>query len=232
MAIVVGARILNATGGTISDITGYRVHTFTSNATFVPTTSGPAEVLVVGGGGGANAGTIGGGASGGSVIYSKIVNLTGGQSYPIVIGTGGAQGSPGTATTAMSLTAQGGRVGSSGNGVANPLGTGSGAGLNGTGGTGANTTGFGYSGGNGSSTANGGGGGSGGTGTSASGGVNGVGGAGLPYSINGTTAFYGGGAGGGPAGAYNGTSSPTDKGLASNTTSSGNPGIVIVRYIR
>ena len=233
MAIVIGSRVLDATGGTVSDITGYRVHTFTSSGNFVPSTSGVVEVLVVGGGGGANSGTIGGGASGGSVLQSKFVNTVGGQPYSITVGTGGVQGSPGNNSSAFGLTAQGGRVGTSiGDGVDNPLGTGGGAGETGTGGSGNNTIGVGFSGGDGSPSTAGGGGGAGGLGSNASPVGNGSGGSGLQSAINGTPSYYGGGAGGGAGGAYHPFSTPTDKGLGSNTANPGNSGIVIVRYIR
>ncbi|MEI6971884.1 MAG: hypothetical protein WCL44_10245, partial [bacterium] len=40
-----GAGNVAATGGTITDITGYRVHTFTSDGTFNVSASGTVEVL-------------------------------------------------------------------------------------------------------------------------------------------------------------------------------------------
>ena len=233
MAIVIGSRVLDATGGAVSDITGYRVHTFTSSGNFVPSTSGSVEVLVVGGGGGSNTGTIGGGASGGSVLQSKFVDIVGGQPYSITVGTGGAQGSPGNNSTAFGYTAQGGRVGKDiGNGVDNPLGTGGGAGEGGTGGSGNNTIGVGFSGGNGGSFTAGGGGGAGSAGINGTGVGNGIGGQGILSIINGSPSYYGGGAGGGNNGVYHPTSSPSNKGLGSNSTDPGESGIVIVRYIR
>ena len=51
---------ITATGGTITTVGNYKVHSFTSSGTFTITSgSGTIEYLVVGGGGGAGA-TIGG----------------------------------------------------------------------------------------------------------------------------------------------------------------------------
>jgi hypothetical protein len=47
-----------ATGGTITTAGGYTVHTFTSSGTFVPTYTGPVDVLLVAGGGGGAAGGV------------------------------------------------------------------------------------------------------------------------------------------------------------------------------
>ena len=56
-----------ATGGTITEGGGYRIHTFTSSGTFTVTRGGNVEYLVVGGGGvgSANGGNPGFGGSGG-----------------------------------------------------------------------------------------------------------------------------------------------------------------------
>ena len=94
MTLNIGQRTTSATGGTISTIAGYTVHTFTSGGNFVPRGSGTIEVLVVGGGGPiSNTGPIAyGGGGGGAVIYNKFVNVTSGTPYSITVG---AVGSPG-----------------------------------------------------------------------------------------------------------------------------------------
>ena len=74
-----------ATGGTVTDVGNYRIHTFTTNGTLTVTTPGDAEVLVVAGGGG---GSFGGGGAGG-YLYG-IQTLTG--SMTVVVGNGGAGG--------------------------------------------------------------------------------------------------------------------------------------------
>ena len=85
MTIYVGPRISGATGGTISNISGYTIHTFSSGAaTFTPQGSGALEVLVVGAGGGGGNGTSwgAGGGGGGAVIYARNIPVIGGVSFP------------------------------------------------------------------------------------------------------------------------------------------------------
>lgn len=104
-----------ATGGTITTAGGYTVHTFTSSGTFVPTYTGPVDVLLVAGGGGGAAG-IGGGGGAGGLIYNQGVIVSGGSNYPVIIGPGGGGGPPGhgpdgtagTPTIAFGITATGG----------------------------------------------------------------------------------------------------------------------------
>lgn len=45
-----------ATGGTVTEVTGYRIHTFTTSASLIVSEGGSVEVLVVGGGGGGGKG--------------------------------------------------------------------------------------------------------------------------------------------------------------------------------
>ena len=82
-----------ATGGTVVDSGGYRIHIFTASSTpgFNITSLGPgvAEVLVVAGGGGAAAG----GGAGGLRNIPYTFTVTG--DYPINIGAGGASGNDG-----------------------------------------------------------------------------------------------------------------------------------------
>ena len=98
-----------ATGGTVSNITGYRVHTFTSSGEFIVTSgSANVEYLVVAGGGGGGSpgnpgssiGTAGGGAGGfrSSVIgepsgrnssAEPLMFVAAGNTYQITVGGGG-----------------------------------------------------------------------------------------------------------------------------------------------
>ena len=59
----------SATGGTITFITGYTIHTFTSSGNFVVTSGGEVEYLVVAGGGGGGADRGGGGGGGGTTVW-------------------------------------------------------------------------------------------------------------------------------------------------------------------
>jgi hypothetical protein len=101
MAFISGGRLESATGGTISTISGYKVHTFDTvgNNTFTPTTNGIIEVLVVGGGSAGSAQTGGsGGGGGGSVLYQNFISVLAGVAYTMNIGAGGTNGNPGTDT--------------------------------------------------------------------------------------------------------------------------------------
>ena len=66
-----GTTNVGATGGTIVTSGTYKIHTFTSSGSFVPSVAGTVEILLVGGGGGSAsiwklAGpTVGGGSGGG-----------------------------------------------------------------------------------------------------------------------------------------------------------------------
>ena len=239
MSILVGPVTLSATGGTISSITGYKVHTFSTpgTSTFIPSQNGTIEVLVVGGGGGS--GYIGGGggaggAGGGAVKYNKFVNVTSGISYPITVGAVGVAGTIGGISSCTfnnaTILAYGGGAGganangAAANGISSPNASGGGGGSNGlpagTGGIGAGITGLGFPGGDYS----------GGGGGASSSGVGGFspGGIGVSYSITGTSQYYGGGGSAtGPGagfGSPNGGLTPTSYGTG------GTPGAVIIRY--
>ena len=224
-----------ASGGTVTTDGFYTIHTFTSNGSFVVTTGGQIDYLLVGGGGGG--GGFGGGGGGG---WKKLLAQTiGVASFPVVIGAGGAQagsgstkGSDGSVTTFNGDSADGGGGGgafSDSNSTGNNGGSGGGGGTDSTspftgrpGGTG--TVGEGNDGGAGvtGATAGGGGGGGGAAGTAGSGTTGGAGGAGHTDSISGAAITYGpggggggqltGGAGGtgggGGGGAYNGGTGP------------------------
>jgi len=79
-----------ATGGVITEVGGYCIHTFTSSGIFTPATSDNVEVLVVGGGGG-GAGRHGGGGGGGGLLYNAALAVSA-QAYSVTVGAGGAGG--------------------------------------------------------------------------------------------------------------------------------------------
>lgn len=211
-----------ATGGIISYVNGYWVHTFTSSGTFTPTQNlSNVEYLVVAGGGGGGGG--GGGAggyrssvvgelSGGNSTAESRLSLTSGTNYTVTIGAGGA-GSAGNAGTSGansvfgSITSIGGG-GAGGNNAYNASSGGSGGGggrssnqplpLPG----GAGTTGQGFAGGDtttqgGNFPASGGGGAS-QRGQDSIVGKSGNGGNGLASSITGVSITRAGGGGGAP----------------------------------
>ena len=75
-----------ATGGTVTESGGYRIHTFTSSGTFTALSSGTVEYLIVAGGGGGGSEHGGGGGAGG--LISGSVSIISGT-YTITIGAGG-----------------------------------------------------------------------------------------------------------------------------------------------
>jgi hypothetical protein len=200
-----------ATGGTLTTVDGYRIHSFTSSGDFVVSIAGVVEYLVIGGGGAGGWDHGGGGGAGGYISGSKHVSV---GTHAIVIGAGGtgqSGGGDGNNTTALGLTALGGggggsrntgnqahengRAGGSGGGscedsytVGEALNDGSQGNLGGVSGGGTP--------GNGA-----GGGGAGGTGGKSTGGAgsgySGQGGAGLSSSITGTAVCRAGGGSGG-----------------------------------
>ncbi|NOR84804.1 DUF2341 domain-containing protein, partial [archaeon] len=201
------------TGGTITTVGGYRIHTFTSNGIFTTTGNANVEVLVVAGGGAANMNP-GGGAGG--QIYNSSYPVTS-QVYPVIVGAGGIgvtydntayNGENSSFSTLIAVGGGGGDSGASGNIAGVDGGSGSGAGIGqgdttGSASGGSPTSGQGYPGGdlNGHSRAGAGGGGAGGAGEDTIGNSNaGDGGMGLVYDISGTNKCYAGGGGGGSAG--------------------------------
>ena len=254
-----GAGLVSATGGTISDVGGYRIHTFTSNGTFQVTDGGSADVLIVGGGGGGGM-NYGGGGGGGSVVLT-LVALNNETHYPIVVGIGGASGTGngvrgvnGGSSSAFSLTATGGGGGASYSAAAGSAGTGGGGSRNTpTPGTGTPPGG---NGGTGGGAGGGGGGGARGNGQASTATRGGDGGVGVSSTISGAPVGYGGGGGGGVRGASGGggsgvdgggNGSPSDSDFAQSGTPNtgggaggqsgsftpglkGGDGVVIVRY--
>ena len=78
-----------ATGGTVfSDLTGYKVHSFTASGTITFTQDTVADVLVVGGGGGGGKDAGGGGGAGAVLFYEKYKFSAAFGSYSITVGAG------------------------------------------------------------------------------------------------------------------------------------------------
>lgn len=249
-----------ATGGTITNVGGYRIHTFTSGGTFTVTQGGYVEYLVVAGGGGgggpaeSNYGYGGGGGGAGGYQYST--GSVTAQAYTITVGGGGSgggvttNGTAGSNSSALGTTSIGGGYGGYGGyaSASNGGNGGSGGGAGGpatakTGGTG--TAGQGSTGGNtptSSTSGSSGGSGGGATGAGAVGAIASnirtVGGAGATSGISGSSATYAvGGDGGQYAGGGSGTAGAANTGDGGDgangltgTSASGGSGIVIIRY--
>jgi hypothetical protein len=237
--IQVGDKAQKAQGGNIVTSDGtYVYHTFTSSGSFIPNEALTVDYLVVAGGGSGGGSSIsgngGGGGAGGyrTSIGGSPLSLTA-QSYPVIIGAGGAQTiyapNNGNNSTFASIVSTGGGGGgyvsagvvfNVGNAGGSSGGNSSG---NNSGGTASSPAGQGNAGGNGSgniapgygSAGGGGAGAVGANGTSAGGGN---GGNGLSNAISGSSVTYAGGgagasnaataatggSGGGGNGAYSG----------------------------
>lgn len=217
-----------ATGGIISYVNGYWVHTFTSSGTFTPTQNlSNVEYLVVAGGGAGSVNIGGGGgaggyrssvvgeSSGGGASAESRLSLTSGTNYTVTVGAGGTKasfptkGSNGSDSVFGSITAVGGgagAVGSSSN-SANSGGSGGGGALSPGTANGSGTANQGYAGGAGAgSISTGGAGGGGGAGQAGSANgtrVSGKGGDGVTSSITGTAVTRAGGGGGGGGSSQN-----------------------------
>jgi len=193
-----------ATGGTITEVGLYKIHTFTEDSTFTVTSdSCDVDVLVVAGGGGGGNSSWGCGGGGGGGVISTSTSMSGENT--VVVGAGGERNAAtsGGNSSFSTYTATGGGAGGYSSYVGANGGSGGGgpAGVN-SGGTGI--AGQGYNGGNanydnGAQYWNGGGGG-GASVVGAAGGINngngGNGGAGYSSDISGTTQVYGSGGGG------------------------------------
>ncbi len=246
------AKFIFATGGTITEVGGYRIHTFTGSGTFTVNWTGNVEYLVVAGGGGSGRSSDvyygGGGGAGG--FRTGTLSVTP-QAYTVTVGAGGAKGSTGndgSNSVFGTITATGGGGGSYNDGNGRAGGSGGGAGGNdavntgGAGNSGIYSPVEGYAGGNtsgGSSLGGGGGGGSAGVGGNNSGLNGGTGGTGTQSSISGSAVYYAAGGGGkrgwggsGSDGA-NGTgwSSAANRGHGGGPNGDGSSGIVIIRYL-
>ena len=251
----------SASGGTITQVGSYTIHTFLSSGTFTVLSSALAcDILVVAGGGGGG-GAVSAGGGGGGVQYFVNQNLAA-SAYTVTVGTGGA-GAAGGSSSNGSNSQFGALTASVGGGGGQNNGTNGGIGVSGGSGSGSftstaaiGTPGQGYPGGTGvaSGVYDSGGGGAGGPGGNSTTSISGAGGPGLSISISGTPTYYGGGGGGGSFGsvpAYGGIGGggnggytgvlPT-AGMANsggggggaggvNPGANGGSGIVIVRYL-
>jgi hypothetical protein len=230
---------VNATGGAVTNVGGYAIHTFTSSDTFTVNLGGEVEYLVVAGGGAGGTDRGGGGGAGG--MLTGTVSISPG-SYTITRGGGAAPvteygTSSGSASSIGSLiTAAGGGGGGGEGGAGATGGSGGGSGY-GSGGYGSGTSGQGNRGGSGYSGVGyrtaGGGGGAGTVGVNgSSNGTNGGvqrpdGGAGIASSISGSGLYYSGGGGGGrcdvdSAGANTGGSGVGGSNVGGNGTATTN----------
>ena len=146
---------ISATGGTITNTPSCRIHTFTSPGNFVvcsvsgtPANNAVAYMVVAGGGGGGGGGSGGdsggGGGAGGfregrtapitPYTASPLAVTTGitvtAQTYPIVVGAGGAGGSPpgngvqGSTSSGLGISSAGGGFGKGNTGSPHPAGPG------------------------------------------------------------------------------------------------------------
>ena len=200
----------SATGGTITNVGGYAIHTFTNSGTFTVTSgsgNNSAQVLVVGGGGGAGSSYGDAPGGGGGAASQTTQNLTA-QSYAVTVGAGGGTG--GVSSVGALASANGGGQGNYGSGQ-------------------GGTSGSGYVGGDPHEEAGGGGGGAIGNGGGASRFVGGGGGPGLTSSISGSSVGYGGGGGGAGSAGWGGSwGSGYGRG---GQAGGGGSGIVIISYI-
>ena len=243
------AAYLNATGGNVTTIAGYKIHTFNSSNTFAITNLSTATLksleylIIAGGGGGGGTRGAGGGAGGyrtGNVVAAGDGNIT------VIVGAGGSGATAAgfvTSATAAGSTGNhsnisigsissagggGGAIGWSGSphNVGKSGGSGGGGGDGGVGGAGntpSTSPSQGNNGAAGPANGGGGGGGAGGAGSGTSGG------AGSSSSITGTATTRAGGGGGAPAGPGGSGGGGTAGGIAggagaTNTGSGGGGG--------
>jgi len=124
---------VEATGGTITESGNYKIHTFSSDGTFIVTNAGKpsgsttVDYLVLAGGGGGGPGSKWGGAGAGGFRESANPAWTGSplaapgaaitvsaQSYPITVGAGASAGNKGNDSIFDSITSTGGGKGGRG----------------------------------------------------------------------------------------------------------------------
>ena len=223
------SNFISATGGTVTEVGNYRLHTFTTSGTvnFTVATLGNSpntvvEYLVVAGGGaGGNDRAMGyaggGGGAGGFLTATSFSVLP--TSYTVTVGAGGAVGpsatvgSPGGNSVFGTITATGGGVGARGHNIAGgPGGSGgggSGGSSGGAGGTSTASPNQGNNGGAGRPTWFGGGGGGAGAVGEGNADKTNTGGVGLASSITGSSVYY---AGGGGAGTQTNSADPNNAG--------------------
>jgi hypothetical protein len=235
-----------ATGGSVTDTTGFRTHTFVSSGSFVVTNPGTIEYLVVAGGGagGGNSSTRSGGGGGAGGLKAGSIAITAGT-YAITVGAGGMALVPQTSASdgggssiGTLVTCSGGGGGASVSGTTAVAGRAGGSGGGGTcaGAAGTGITGQGRNGGGSASTTSGTGGGSGAAGTAVSA-ATANGGAGTSSSITGPTYVYalGGGVSLTPDNSVVPASGYGGNGMFKSTTTTriganGSSGIVVIKY--
>ena len=188
-----------ATGGSITTVSSYRIHTFTTSSSIIFATAGNVEYLVVAGGGsgGGSGGTDGSGGGGAGGLRTASGFAVNAQEYTVTVGAGGSgvgaatDGNNGGNSVFSTITALGGGGGGSEVGsVRKGKDGGSGGGGGGYSGTkGFGTSGQGNDGANCQSPGDGGGGGAGTAGSAQNGGD------GAASSITGSTVYYAGGGG-------------------------------------
>jgi hypothetical protein len=235
-----------ATGGSVTDTTGFRTHTFVSSGSFVVTNPGTIEYLVVAGGGagGGNSSTRSGGGGGAGGLKAGSIAITAGT-YAITVGAGGMALVPQTSASdgggssiGTLVTCSGGGGGASVSGTTAVAGRAGGSGGGGTAGGAGGTgiSGQGRNGGGSASTTSGTGGGSGAAGTAVSA-ATANGGAGTSSSITGATYVYalGGGVSLTPDNSVVPASGYGGNGMFKSTTTTriganGSSGIVVIKY--
>ncbi len=257
VSVVVGCN----SAGVYTTSGAYTIATFTCSGPFVPPDGvSSVDYLIVGGGAGGGSGSNrGGGGGGGEVKGNQNMSVTAGNTYNVVVGTGGLGtagiGNDGLPSSFNGVVANGGSGGGGGetDGRAGTIGGGGGSWDGGPSGAGSGGVGSIRRGGDGNTNVGGGGGGAGGNGTSA-GGFNqaGNGGVGLniPY-IDGNlyggggggssidNSKYGlGGSGGGGSGAWSGVAGSANTGGGGGGSSqgggaggAGGAGIVKIKYL-
>jgi len=128
---------LQATGGNTTFVSnGFKYHVFTTNGNFVTTSAGEVDLILIAGGGGGGS-EQGGGGGAGALHFKRSILVTA-QSYPVVIGDGGAggagvsnqtnPGAQGNPSTAFGITAAAGGSGNSRSNSGNGGGSGGGSG--------------------------------------------------------------------------------------------------------
>ena len=244
--------IIAAGGGSVTTVGDYKIHSFTSNGTFTPSSvaaaGGFVQYLVVAGGGAAGRAWNWGGGGGAGGMREGYLEVTA-QAYAITVGAGGVKGTNGgngANSVFSSITSTGGGAGSSGYGGSSPVyqsPTSGGSGGGSISGAGSGIAGQGFAGGNGAGGASPYGGGGGGAGETGSTDAIMDGGDGKPSFITGSSVTYAGGGAGskedntkGTGGAGGGgTNAAGTNGLGGGAGSAasdtnGGSGIVIIKY--
>jgi hypothetical protein len=230
-----------ATGGSITQVGNYTVHTFTSTSNFIALEPLTVDYLVVAGGGGGGSDADVGGGGGGGGFRTGSLTITA-ESHPITIGNGGARGTgpditgtgggtngtQGGSSSFNIITSTGGGYGGTRSQAGGSGGSGGGGGDAGMAG-GAGIAGQGNNGGNGPGMNTQSGNDSGGGGGAGSAAANNIPGVGLANSLSGTSVTYAkGGRGAQITAAVAGDPNTGDGGSG---VRNGGSGIVIIRYL-